>query len=183
MTQEFLSNCSGLERFSLYLKHIAADNTEECINNLIAADGRGGFLDMVHHTLAEVSQDEKMRDLADSRAAFLFDQYFREKNARDEGRNEGYDRGYSEGHGAGYSEGHGAGYSEGHGAGYSEGHGAGYSEGHGAGYSESTVNHIKNIMKSLNCSLDKAMDILMLPREQRDMYVGLVKMEGNEEYE
>ena len=80
---------------------------------------------MVHNTLLKICEDEKMRDLADSRAAFLFDQYFREKNARDEG----YGDGYNDGHGVGYSEGHGVGFSEGHGVGFSEGHGVGYSEG------------------------------------------------------
>ena len=114
LTEKYCVKITELERFSLYLKFIAAAGAEHIIDKLLAVDGEGGFLNMVHNTLLKISEDEKMRDLADSRAAFLFDQYFREKNARDEG----YNSGYSEGHGAGYSEGHGAGYSEGHGIGY-----------------------------------------------------------------
>ena len=118
MTMDFLKSLSELDRFSLYMKHIATIDTYQLIENLIEADGKGGFLDMVNQVLTKVSNDEKMRDMANSRAAFLFDQYFREKNARDEG----YDTGYNEGHSSGYSEGHSSGYSEGHTSGYSSGH-------------------------------------------------------------
>ena len=52
---------------------------------------------MVHNTLLKISENEKMRDLADLRAASLFDQYFREKNARDEGSGAGYSEGYEAG--------------------------------------------------------------------------------------
>ena len=34
---------------------------------------------------------------------------------------------------------------------------------------------IKNVMRSLNYPVDKAMDIIMIPQEQRDMYAKLVE--------
>ena len=53
---------------------------------------------MVNKALQKISEDEKLRALADSRGKFLFDQYYRTKNAHDEGYNEGYDKGYDKGY-------------------------------------------------------------------------------------
>ena len=43
------------------------------------------------------------------------------------------------------------------------------------GREDATVNHLKNIMKSFNVTIDKAMDSLMIPQDQRTMYAGLVE--------
>ena len=43
------------------------------------------------------------------------------------------------------------------------------------GQQMTTVNHIKNLMKSLQCTVDKAMDLLAIPQDQRAMYAGLVQ--------
>ena len=42
------------------------------------------------------------------------------------------------------------------------------------GKKETTVSHIKNVMKSLQCGVDKAMDVIMIPQDQRTMYAELV---------
>ena len=48
-------------------------------------------------------------------------------------------------------------------------------EGKAEGQQEALVTSIKNIMKSLQCTVDKAMDVIMIPQEQRSMYAGLVQ--------
>ena len=39
---------------------------------------------------------------------------------------------------------------------------------------QATVNHIRNIMESFGVTIEKAMESLKIPVEQRDMYAGLV---------
>ena len=46
--------------------------------------------------------------------------------------------------------------------------------GRAEGQKETTVSHIKNLMKSLQCGVDKAMDLLAVPQDQRTMYAELV---------
>ncbi len=43
------------------------------------------------------------------------------------------------------------------------------------GQQETTVSHIKNLMKSMSLTADKAMDLLAVPQDQRTMYAGLVQ--------
>ena len=51
----------------------------------------------------------------------------------------------------------------------------GIEQGEKRGQQETTVNHIKNLMKSLDLTADKAMDLLAVPRDQRAMYAGFVE--------
>ena len=39
---------------------------------------------------------------------------------------------------------------------------------------QATVNHIRDIMESFGVTIEKAMESLKIPVEQRDMYTGLV---------
>ena len=39
---------------------------------------------------------------------------------------------------------------------------------------QATVNHIRDIMESFGVTIEKAMESLKIPVEQRDMYAGLV---------
>ncbi len=43
------------------------------------------------------------------------------------------------------------------------------------GQQEAKVIDIRNIMDSLQCTLENAMDIIKIPRDQRAMYAGLVE--------
>ena len=43
------------------------------------------------------------------------------------------------------------------------------------GQQETTVSHIRNLMKSMSLTADKAMDLLAVPQDQRTMYAGLVQ--------
>ena len=42
------------------------------------------------------------------------------------------------------------------------------------GQQETTVSHIRNVMSSLQCTVEKAMDIIMVPQDQRTLYAELV---------
>ena len=43
------------------------------------------------------------------------------------------------------------------------------------GQQDALTASIRNVMKSLNCPVDRAMDIIMIPQEQREMYTELVE--------
>lgn len=45
-----------------------------------------------------------------------------------------------------------------------------YRKGRKEGQTETTINNIKNMMKNLGCSIDKAMDVLEIPAESRGFY-------------
>ena len=38
-----------------------------------------------------------------------------------------------------------------------------------------SANHIRSLMNSLGVTIDKAMDLLLIPQSERELYIGLVK--------
>ena len=38
-----------------------------------------------------------------------------------------------------------------------------------------SANHIRSLMNSLGVTIDKAMDLLLIPHSERELYIGLVK--------
>ncbi len=55
-----------------------------------------------------------------------------------------------------------------------EGRTEGRTEGKAEGQQETLVSSIRNLMKSLQCTVDKAMELLMVPQEQRTKYAELI---------
>ncbi len=51
----------------------------------------------------------------------------------------------------------------------------GIEQGEKKGQQETLVSSIKNVMDSLQCNIERAMDVIKIPQDQRNMYAGLVE--------
>lgn len=87
---------------------------------------------------------------------------------------------WEEGYAKGYAEGFARGYAKGYAKGYAANYQKGFTEGFQKGCAKEMVANIRNLMASTGLSLNRAMDVLAVPTEDRERYAAAIEHAAEE---